>query len=67
MMMMPLCKPSRLGFLRRRLIPTSLPDTSCLDSNPSERFEIKVYEIDDTQRVRKRTELMTAEVMNATC
>uniref|UniRef100_A0A3Q3RKN9 Kinesin-like protein KIF26A n=1 Tax=Mastacembelus armatus TaxID=205130 RepID=A0A3Q3RKN9_9TELE len=56
------------GFLRRRLIPAPLPDTSSLsrkvggqwvDLPPvggtiKEPFEIKVYEIDDLERLQRR-------------
>uniref|UniRef100_A0A3Q3B792 Kinesin family member 26Aa n=1 Tax=Kryptolebias marmoratus TaxID=37003 RepID=A0A3Q3B792_KRYMA len=58
------------GFLRRRLIPAPLPDTSSLgrkagsqwvDLPPlggalKEPFEIKVYEIDDVERLQRRKE-----------
>uniref|UniRef100_A0A669B5F3 Kinesin family member 26A n=1 Tax=Oreochromis niloticus TaxID=8128 RepID=A0A669B5F3_ORENI len=58
------------GFLRRRLIPAPLPDTSSLgrkvgsqwvDLPPlggtlKEQFEIKVYEIDDVECVQRRKE-----------
>uniref|UniRef100_A0A3B4ER61 Kinesin-like protein KIF26A n=1 Tax=Pundamilia nyererei TaxID=303518 RepID=A0A3B4ER61_9CICH len=58
------------GFLRRRLIPAPLPDTSSLgrklggqwvDLPPpggtlKEQFEIKVYEIDNVECVQKRKE-----------
>lgn len=65
------------GFLRRRLIPAPLPDTSSLgrklgrqwvDLPPlggtlKEQFEIKVYEIDNVECVQKRKEaLMGSEV-----
>ncbi|KAM3842568.1 kinesin-like protein KIF26A [Diretmus argenteus] len=58
------------GFQRRRLIPAPLPDTSSLgrkaggqwvDLPPlggtlKEPFEIKVYEIDDVERLQRRRE-----------
>ncbi|XP_030628040.1 kinesin-like protein KIF26A [Chanos chanos] len=60
------------GLQRRRLIPTPLPDTSSLSrkagatgqwvdlpplgSTLKEPFEIKVYEIDDMERLQKRKE-----------
>ncbi|XP_042359049.1 kinesin-like protein KIF26A isoform X2 [Plectropomus leopardus] len=61
------------GFLRRRLIPAPLPDTSSLgrkvggqwvDLPPlggalKEPFEIKVYEIDDVERLQRRREVVT--------
>ncbi|XP_037605821.1 kinesin-like protein KIF26A isoform X1 [Sebastes umbrosus] len=61
------------GFVRRRLIPAPLPDTSSLgrkaggqwvDLPPlggalKEPFEIKVYEIDDVERLQRRRELVT--------
>ncbi|KAK2855801.1 hypothetical protein Q5P01_004536 [Channa striata] len=61
------------GFLRRRLIPASLPDTCSLgrkaggqwvDLPPlggtlKEPFEIKVYEIDDVERLQRRREVVT--------
>ncbi|XP_051264920.1 kinesin-like protein KIF26A isoform X3 [Dicentrarchus labrax] len=61
------------GFQRRRLIPAPLPDTSSLgrkvggqwvDLPPlggslKEPFEIKVYEIDDVERLQRRREVMT--------
>ncbi|XP_068565341.1 kinesin-like protein KIF26A [Cebidichthys violaceus] len=61
------------GFLRRRLIPAALPDASSLgrkvgrqwvDLPPlggtlKEPFEIKVYEIDDVERLQRRRELVT--------
>ncbi|KAK9531990.1 hypothetical protein VZT92_011375 [Zoarces viviparus] len=57
------------GFLRRRLIPAALPDASSLgrkvggqwvDLPPlKEPFEIKVYEIDDAERLQRRRELVT--------
>ncbi|XP_071323399.1 kinesin-like protein KIF26A isoform X2 [Trachinotus anak] len=60
------------GFLRRRLIPAPLPDTSSLgrkvggqwvDVPPlggtlKEPFEIKVYEIDDVERLQRRREVV---------
>lgn len=66
------------GLQRRRLIPAPLPDTSSLSRKPGaagqwvdlpplggtlkEPFEIKVYEIDDVERLQKRKEGMGAEV-----
>ncbi|XP_073348675.1 kinesin-like protein KIF26A [Pagrus major] len=61
------------GFQRRRLIPAPLPDTSSLgrkvgsqwvDLPPlggtlKEPFEIKVYEIDDVERLQRRREVVT--------
>ncbi|XP_045915856.1 kinesin-like protein KIF26A [Micropterus dolomieu] len=57
------------GFQRRRLIPAPLPDTSSLgrkaggqwvDLPPlGEPFEIKVYEIDDVERLQGRREVVT--------
>uniref|UniRef100_A0A3Q1G3D3 Kinesin family member 26Aa n=2 Tax=Acanthochromis polyacanthus TaxID=80966 RepID=A0A3Q1G3D3_9TELE len=61
------------GFLRRRLIPAPLPDTSSLgrkvggqwvDLPPlggtlKEPFEIKVYEIDDVEHLQRRKEVVT--------
>ncbi|GLD56913.1 kinesin-like protein KIF26A isoform X1 [Lates japonicus] len=61
------------GFLRRRLIPAPLPDTTSLgrkvggqwvDLPPlggtlKEPFEIKVYEIDDVERLQRRREVVT--------
>lgn len=71
------CAP---GFLRRRLIPAPLPDTSSLgrkagaqwvDVPPlglKEPFEIKVYEIDDVERLQRRREVVTgSEVRPASC
>ncbi|XP_076011027.1 kinesin-like protein KIF26A [Genypterus blacodes] len=63
------------GFLRRRLIPVPLPDTSTLgkksggqwvDLPPlggtlTEQFEIKVYEIDDVERLQRREAGMGSE------
>ncbi|XP_028293559.1 kinesin-like protein KIF26A isoform X1 [Gouania willdenowi] len=65
------------GFQRRRLIPVPLPDTSSLGkkvgtagqwvdlppmSGPlKEPFEIKVYEIDDVERLQRRHQEETAE------
>nr|XP_046269281.1 kinesin-like protein KIF26A isoform X2 [Scatophagus argus] len=65
------------GFQRRRLIPAPLPDTSSLGkkagtagqwvdlppmSGPlKEPFEIKVYEIDDVERLQRRRQEETAE------
>nr|XP_054604165.1 kinesin-like protein KIF26A isoform X2 [Nothobranchius furzeri] len=68
--------PETRGFLRRRLIPAPLPDTSSLgrkagnqwvDLPPlggalKEPFEIKVYEIDDVECLqRKREAVMGSE------
>ncbi|XP_022614641.1 kinesin-like protein KIF26A [Seriola dumerili] len=61
------------GFLRRRLIPAPLPDPSSLsrkvggqwvDVPPlggtlKEPFEIKVYEIDDVERLQRGREVVT--------
>ncbi|XP_044024058.1 kinesin-like protein KIF26A isoform X1 [Siniperca chuatsi] len=61
------------GFQRRRLIPAPLPDTSSLgrkvgsqwvDVPPlggtlKEPFEIKVYEIDDVERLERKREVVT--------
>ncbi|XP_017271511.1 kinesin-like protein KIF26A isoform X2 [Kryptolebias marmoratus] len=65
------------GFQRRRLIPAPLPDTSSLGkkvgtagqwvdlppmSGPlKESFEIKVYEIDDVERLQRRRQEETTE------
>ncbi|XP_035529614.1 kinesin-like protein KIF26A [Morone saxatilis] len=65
------------GFQRRRLIPAPLPDTSSLGKKAStagqwvdlppmsgplkEPFEIKVYEIDDVERLQRRRQEETAE------
>ncbi|XP_040916713.1 kinesin-like protein KIF26A isoform X2 [Toxotes jaculatrix] len=65
------------GFQRRRLIPAPLPDTSSLGkkvgtagqwvdlppmSGPlKEPFEIKVYEIDDVERLQRRRQEETTE------
>ncbi|KAM7403018.1 hypothetical protein PAMA_003781 [Pampus argenteus] len=65
------------GFQRRRLIPAPLPDTSSLGKKVStagqwvdlppmtgplkEPFEIKVYEIDDVERLQRRRQEETAE------
>lgn len=65
------------GFQRRRLIPAPLPDTSSLGKKPGtagqwvdlppmsgplkEPFEIKVYEIDDVERLQRRRQEETAE------
>ncbi|XP_037541148.1 kinesin-like protein KIF26A [Nematolebias whitei] len=60
------------GFLRRRLIPAPLPDTSSLGRKAGsqwvelpplggalkEPFEIKVYEIDDVERLQRGREAM---------
>lgn len=67
-----------VGFQRRRLIPAPLPDTSSLGkkvgtagqwvdlppmSGPlKESFEIKVYEIDDVERLQRRRQEETTEV-----
>ncbi|KAI3363986.1 hypothetical protein L3Q82_001581 [Scortum barcoo] len=61
------------GFQRRRLIPAPLPDTSSLGRKVGgqwvdlpmlggtlkEPFEIKVYEIDDVERLQRRREVVT--------
>ncbi|XP_060918785.1 kinesin-like protein KIF26A isoform X1 [Labrus mixtus] len=65
------------GFQRRRLIPAPLPDTSSLGKKAAtagqwvdlppmagplkEPFEIKVYEIDDVERLQRRRQEETAE------
>ncbi|KAI9515973.1 hypothetical protein NQZ68_020501 [Dissostichus eleginoides] len=65
------------GFQRRRLIPATLPETNSLGkkvatagqwvdlppmSGPlKEPFEIKVYEIDDVERLQRRRQEETAE------
>ncbi|KAI1895428.1 hypothetical protein AGOR_G00106180 [Albula goreensis] len=65
------------GLQRRRLIPAPLPDTSSLGRKASgtgqwvdlpplpgtlkEPFEIKVYEIDDVERLQRRRQEDTAE------
>ncbi|XP_038147421.1 kinesin-like protein KIF26A isoform X1 [Cyprinodon tularosa] len=65
------------GFQRRRLIPAPLPDTSSLGKKVApagqwvdlppmsgqlkEPFEIKVYEIDDVERLQRRRQEETAE------
>uniref|UniRef100_A0A3B4YQ20 Kinesin family member 26A n=1 Tax=Seriola lalandi dorsalis TaxID=1841481 RepID=A0A3B4YQ20_SERLL len=65
------------GFQRRRLIPAPLPDTSSLGKKVStagqwvdlppmsgplkEPFEIKVYEIDDVERLQRRRQEETTE------
>lgn len=67
-----------VGFQRRRLIPAPLPDTSSLGKKAGaagqwvdlpplsgvlkEPFEIKVYEIDDVERLQRRRQEETAEV-----
>lgn len=72
------CLPGALGFQRRRLIPAPLPDTASLGKKVStagqwvdlppmsgplkEPFEIKVYEIDDVERLQRRRQEETAEV-----
>uniref|UniRef100_A0AAY4AUE8 Kinesin motor domain-containing protein n=1 Tax=Denticeps clupeoides TaxID=299321 RepID=A0AAY4AUE8_9TELE len=66
------------GLQRRRLIPTPLPDTSSLGKKTSatgqwvdlppmsgtlkEPFEIKVYEIDDVERLQRRRQEEMTEV-----
>lgn len=66
------------GFQRRRLIPAPLPDTSSLGKKAGaagqwvdlpplsavlkEPFEIKVYEIDDVERLQRRRQEETTEV-----
>uniref|UniRef100_A0A3P9CDN7 Kinesin family member 26A n=1 Tax=Maylandia zebra TaxID=106582 RepID=A0A3P9CDN7_9CICH len=66
------------SFQRRRLIPAPLPDTASLGKKVStagqwvdlppmsgplkEPFEIKVYEIDDVERLQRRRQEETAEV-----
>lgn len=70
--------PDFIGFQRRRLIPAPLPDSSSLGkkvgtsgqwvdlppmSGPlKEPFEIKVYEIDDVERLQRRRQEETTEV-----
>ncbi|XP_054894361.1 kinesin-like protein KIF26A isoform X1 [Poeciliopsis prolifica] len=65
------------GFQRRRLIPAPLPDTSSLGKKVApagqwvdlppmsgqlkEPFEIKVYEIDDVERLQRRRQEETTE------
>ncbi|XP_041668500.1 kinesin-like protein KIF26A isoform X2 [Cheilinus undulatus] len=65
------------GFQRRRLIPAPLPDSSSLGKKAAtagqwvdlppmsgplkEPFEIKVYEIDDVERLQRRRQEETAE------
>ncbi|KAM7375827.1 hypothetical protein PAMP_005594 [Pampus punctatissimus] len=65
------------GFQRRRLIPAPLPDTSSLGKKVTtagqwvdlppmtgplkEPFEIKVYEIDDVERLQRRRQEETTE------
>lgn len=67
-----------VGFQRRRLIPAPLPDTSSLGKKAGaagqwvdlppmsgvlkEPFEIKVYEIDDVERLQRRRQEETSEV-----
>ena len=67
-----------VGFQRRRLIPAPLPDSSSLGKKVStagqwvdlppmsgplkEPFEIKVYEIDDVERLQRRRQEETTEV-----
>ena len=66
------------GLQRRRLIPAPLPDTSSLGKKTGtagqwvdlppmsgalkEPFEIKVYEIDDVERLQRRRQEDSAEV-----
>lgn len=65
------------GLQRRRLIPAPLPDTSSLGKSGTtgqwvdlppmsgplkEPFEIKVYEIDDVERLQRRRQEKTDEV-----
>ncbi|XP_004917245.2 kinesin-like protein KIF26A isoform X1 [Xenopus tropicalis] len=54
--------PKKRGLQRRRLVPTPLPETATtgqwvdlppLPGNLKEPFEIKVYEIDDVERLQK--------------
>lgn len=68
------------GFQRRRLIPAPLPDTSSLGKKVApagqwvdlppmsgqlkEPFEIKVYEIDDVERLQRRRQEETTEQPN---
>ncbi|XP_061700249.1 kinesin-like protein KIF26A isoform X2 [Syngnathoides biaculeatus] len=67
-------KKRATGFQRRRLIPAPLPDTSSLgkkvgtagqwvDLPPTlkEPFEIKVYEIDDVERLQRRRQEQATE------
>lgn len=67
-----------VGFQRRRLIPAPLPDTSSLGKKAGaagqwvdlpplsgvlkEPFEIKVYEIDDVERLQRRRQEDATEV-----
>lgn len=62
------------GFLRRRLIPCALPNTSSLGRKEEgqwvdlkEPFEIKVYEIDDMERLQRRTEVSRNFPFNEQC
>ncbi|CDQ56203.1 unnamed protein product [Oncorhynchus mykiss] len=73
----------RNGLQRRRLIPAPLPDTSSLGkkagtagqwvdlppmSGPlKEPFEIKVYEIDDVERLQRRRQEDLIEVSEGSC
>lgn len=73
-----LTKCTSVGFQRRRLIPAPLPDTSSLGKKAGtagqwvdlppmsgvlkEPFEIKVYEIDDVERLQRRRQEETSEV-----
>ncbi|XP_021166321.2 kinesin-like protein KIF26A isoform X1 [Fundulus heteroclitus] len=70
-------KKRATGFQRRRLIPAPLPDTSSLGKKVApagqwvdlppmsgqlkEPFEIKVYEIDDVERLQRRRQEETTE------
>uniref|UniRef100_A0A672NJ35 Kinesin family member 26A n=1 Tax=Sinocyclocheilus grahami TaxID=75366 RepID=A0A672NJ35_SINGR len=69
-------KRSNAGLQRRRLIPVPLPDTSSLGKSGTtgqwvdlppmsgplkEPFEIKVYEIDDVERLQRRRQEKTDE------
>ncbi|XP_077411962.1 kinesin-like protein KIF26A isoform X2 [Vanacampus margaritifer] len=68
-------KKRATGFQRRRLIPAPLPDTSSLGKKVStaagqwvdlpptlkEPFEIKVYEIDDVERLQRGRQEQAAE------
>lgn len=70
------------GFQRRRLIPAPLPDTSSLGKKAGaggqwvdlpplsvlkEPFEIKVYEIDDVERLQRRRQEEPGEVSRRSC
>lgn len=75
--------PNILGIQRRRLIPAPLPDTTSLgmkagatgqwvDLPPisgqlKEPFEIKVYEIDDVERLQRRRQEQPTEVTEQGC